>query len=326
MRTQLPAALFTPQGASASRASVASSLVACTSLVILAVLFAFGAIGSAQKLPWPNVGEDPIVTSVVGPSWLTHLGIPLSRTSLGQGSERYGPSPDQSREPRNESIGVRRSIEINGADLYRLNCQACHRAEGTGTPPEIRSVLGPVQGSSLALVRKRVQQQHDASAEKAARAKASRARADVLARMHKGGLRMPPRDYLQEEDMQALFAYLTQLAGSPDAKRQSTRVVSWARLGELVVKGTCHICHDAVGPAPTGSALLRGAIPSLETLLTTKSISEFVHKARDGEVVSLGNPELRHRGRMPVFYYLRDEEVAATYVYLATYPPQPARR
>jgi hypothetical protein len=25
---------------------------------------------------------------------------------------------------------------------------------------------------------------------------------------------------------------------------------------------------------------------------------------------------------MPVFYYLHDEEIAAAYVYLATYPPQ----
>ena len=140
--------------------------------------------------------------------------------------------------------------------------------------------------------------------------------------MHKGGLRMPPRDYLREDDMHVLFAYLTQLAGTPDPQRQSFRRVSWARLGELVVKGTCHICHDAVGPPPTDWALLNGAVPSLQSLLKTKSISEFVHKARKGEVVSLDDVVLQHRGRMPVFYYLRDEETAAAYVYLATYPPR----
>jgi hypothetical protein len=57
--------------------------------------------------------------------------------------------------------------------------------------------------------------------------------------------------------------------------------------------------------------------------MNTKSLREFVHKARNGEVVSLSDPVLQHRGRMPVFYYLRDEEVASAYVYLATYPPQP---
>jgi mono/diheme cytochrome c family protein len=177
--------------------------------------FAFHAIRGAQKLPWPNVGEDPIVTPVAGPSWLTHLGIGLRQTNLGQGAERYGPAPDQDRTARNESLSVPGTLRINGADLYRLNCQACHRAEG--------------------------------------------------------------------------------------------------------------ICHDAVGPRPSESALLRGAVPSLGSLLKIKSISEFVHKARKGEVVSYGDAWLRHRGRMPVFYYLRDEEVASAYVYLATYPPQPAR-
>ena len=133
---------------------------------------------------------------------------------------------------------------------------------------------------------------------------------------------MPPRGYLQDEDMQVLYGYLMQLAGTPHAAAHSSRVITWARLGELIVKGTCHICHDAVGPSPGGPALLAGSIPSLESMLRTKRIAEFVHKARNGEVVSLDDPVLRHRGRMPVFYYLHDEEAAAAYVYLATYPPR----
>ena len=36
----------------------------------------------------------------------------------------------------------------------------------------------------------------------------------------------------------------------------------------------------------------------------------------------MGDPALLHRGRMPVFHYLRDEEIAAAYVYLATYLPR----
>jgi hypothetical protein len=36
----------------------------------------------------------------------------------------------------------------------------------------------------------------------------------------------------------------------------------------------------------------------------------------------MGDPGLFHRGRMPVFYYLKDEEIAAAYLYLATYPPR----
>ena len=294
-------------------------LLAATSVFVLA------ASGAAQRLPWPNVGEDPIVKPVSGPSWLTHLGIALRETSLGQGAPRYGPPPGAPHMPANESLGVAGIVPMSGADLYRLNCQACHRAEGTGTPPEIHSLLAAVQGASVSLVRTRLRQESGPAAEPLARTEARRARADILARLHKGGRRMPPRDYLQEGDMDLLFAYLLELAAVPDGKRQSTHEVSWARRGELVVKGTCHICHDAVGPLPSDSARVRGAVPSLESVMKMKSLRDFVHKVRRGEVVSLSDPSLQHRGRMPVFHYLRDEEVASAYVYLATYPPQPGR-
>jgi mono/diheme cytochrome c family protein len=287
-----------------------------------ALLLALAFPGLAQKVPFPNVGEDPAVTPVAGPSWLTHLGVPINRTYLGQGSGRYGPSPDRSPEPRAEALGVRRTIELSGSDLYRLNCQACHGESGTGAPPEIKSVLGPVQGSSRALVQQHLQAQGDPAASADSKAAAGKARMAVVARLHKGGTRMPPRDYLQDEDVRVLFTYLTQLARTPEPQHPATRVVSWARLGELTVKGTCHICHDAVGERPSGSAMLQGAIPSLESLLKTKSVADFVHKARAGDAVQMGDPGLFHRGRMPVFYYLKDEEVAAAYLYLATYPPQ----
>jgi mono/diheme cytochrome c family protein len=143
----------------------------------------------------------------------------------------------------------------------------------------------------------------------------------IIQRLHKGGTRMPPRDYLTPEDVQMLFGYLKTLAQTPDAPRATTRTVTWARVGELTVKGTCHICHDATGAHPTDAALLRGAIPSLQSILTTKSVADFVHKARAGEAVNVGAAGY-HRGRMPVFYYLKDEEIASAYVYLATYPPQ----
>lgn len=288
----------------------------------LAAALALPVIVTAQRLPWPNVGEDPGVTPVSGPSWLHHLGLTLRRTWLGQGSGRYGPTPGRPEEARPEALSVRRTIELSGADLYRLNCQACHRESGTGAPPEIHSLLGPVQGASLVLVRRQLQAEHDASVARDTRVEAGAAHQKILTRLHKGGTRMPPRDYLQDADMNVLFAYLTRLAGVPDAQRQSTRTVTWARLGEITVKGTCHICHDSVGARPSDDAILAGAIPSLQSLLTTKTVAEFVRKARDGAVVRMGDVGTLHRGRMPVFYYLEDEEIVAAYMYLATYPPQ----
>lgn len=287
-----------------------------------AALVALVLPGAAQKLPpFPNTGEDPLVTAVTGPSWLTHLGLTVNRTYLGQGSGRLGPPPDQPKDSRAESLGVRRTIDLTGADLYRLNCQACHGESGTGTPAEVKSLLGPVRGSSRALVQQRLQAEHDATAAADSKDAAAQARMSIVTRLHKGGTRMPPRDYLKEDDVRVLFTYLTALAKTPDPQHPAVRVVSWARLGELTVKGTCHICHDAVGPRPSGSAMLQGAVPPLASLLQTKSVAEFVHKARAGDAVQMGDPALFHRGRMPVFNYLKDEEVAAAYLYLATYPP-----
>jgi hypothetical protein len=133
---------------------------------------------------------------------------------------------------------------------------------------------------------------------------------------------MPPLAHLQDGDFDAIYVYLTQLAGTPDASPQSSRTVSWARLGEHVIKGTCHICHDAVGPRPTGQTLLQGTIPPFTTLLEDKPVVDFVTKVRSGAPVMMGDPAFHYRGRMPVFSYLKDVEVAAAYMFLVDYPPQ----
>ena len=100
---------------------------------------------------------------------------------------------------------------------------------------------------------------------------AGQTKRDLYARIQHGGQKMPPREHLQESDLDMLYAYLTELAGTPDARPLTTKTVSWERSGENVVKGTCHICHDAVGPSPTEAALLNGAIPSFTTILTAKT-------------------------------------------------------
>jgi mono/diheme cytochrome c family protein/cytochrome c553 len=308
-------------GAGAGRRRRAAGLAVCLGAVGLLLA---GSSLAAQKTPWPNAGEDPGVTPVAGPSWLHHLGVSPATTRLGQGASHYGPSDEEPAAALNEPLGVRRTLVVTGHDLYRLNCQACHRDEGTGVPPEIRSVLGPVQGTSLEMVRKQLQATPHAPGD--ARAKADRARADLVARIRTGGQRMPARDHLQQGDINEILGYLTQLAGTPSPDLQSQRTITWARLGEHTVKGTCHICHDAVGPSPSADAIAKGAVPSLESLLATKSVAEFVRKARSGAHVVRGDVAVLHRGRMPVLDYLRAEDIAAAYMYLSTYPPQPGAR
>ena len=266
----------------------------------------------------------PGVTPVTGPSWLHQLNIPYAATSMGRASGRYGPGANESSTPDvgASTIAVRDSVVLTGEDLYRLNCEACHAAEGTGSPPEIKSALDLVQGSSLALVRRQLEQEGTVATAANVGAGAAKARADLFRRLREGGQRMPPHTHFGQADVEALYAYLTELAHTPDRPPQMHRTVTWARLGEHVIKGTCHICHDASGPRPTPEAMLEGAIPPLSIIHADNSRTSFISKAKNGAPLVAGRPSFHYRGRMPVFYYLRDEELAAAYDFLTAYPPQ----
>lgn len=289
-----------------------------------AVMAADDGASRGQAAHAAEVAAPPAVTPVAGPSWLTHLNIKDGNTSLGRGAGRYGPAPAEPHPAmRSASSPVAgHPTVLKGVDLYRFNCQACHRAEGTGSPPEIKSLIYLVQGSSFELVRRQLQGEGKTVGAAAIRTQAAHARTELYRRIREGGQRMPPLAHLDESDVDVLYAYLTELAGAPDAPPQSQRTVSWARLGEQVVKGTCHICHDAVGPRPTRDEMLRGVIPPLSVLRADNSQGSFMWKAGSGATVMAGRPSFHYRGRMPVFYYLRDEELAAAYDFLVAYPPR----
>jgi mono/diheme cytochrome c family protein len=260
---------------------------------------------AGQRSPAP--APAAAVTAVSGQSWLHKKGLEYRDTNMGRAGAagRYGPNPTDLAKPQPPvSLTAGTRMTLTAADIYRFNCQACHRAEGTGAPPEIKSILPAVQGTTL-------QQMRGAAVTKA----------DLFARIQKGGLKMPPRAHLTTADMEALYTYLTSLAGGGPAHAEGNVTVD--RVGENVVKGTCHICHDAVGPRPSDAAMLAGAIPSLASLMTDRSIVEFVNKAERGAVAVMGTPPVPHRGRMPVFYYLTDHELATAYLYLKRYPPAP---
>jgi mono/diheme cytochrome c family protein len=299
-------------------------------------LFLAGLISGATLLSADNASHgrqanhsavqsaDAIVTPVAGPSWLNQRKLTFRDSSLGRGAGRYGPTPGESHTatPRSMAFVPGQAKVMTGADLYRLNCQACHRAEGTGSPPAIRSLLSLVQGSSLELVRRQLHSEKKAVETATIQQQVARARGELYRRIREGGQLMPPFAHLQEADIDVLYAYLTELAHTPDARPQSQRTVTWHRLGEHVVKGTCHICHDAVGARPTGEALLQGAIPPLAVLVADNPPVTFISKVRDGAPVAMGRPSFHYRGRMPVFYYLQDVELAAAYDFLVAYPPQ----
>jgi mono/diheme cytochrome c family protein len=266
---------------------------------------------------------EPVVTPVAGPSWLKRLGLSYRSTSLGRASGRYGPNPNE-QTPRHEVLALPagRSVEVTGADLYRQNCQACHTAEGTGTPPDVRSLLPMVQGSSIQLMQQKLRHEGHGGDVATARKQAIQMKRDLYTRIRQGGEKMPARAHLDDADLEMLYAYLTKLADAPDTKPLTQRTVTWERLGETVVKGTCHICHDAVGPRPTAQASLNGAIPPLSALRADKSVVDFVNKVRSGAATTMGDLPFHYRGRMPVFFYLKGYELAAAYLFLNDFPPQ----
>jgi mono/diheme cytochrome c family protein len=287
----------------------------------------------------------PPVEAIVGPSWLKHLGLDLDQTKMGKMGGEGGPPetprvekmPELAAGPLGNAIrrfydlfrsdaGRARSalnepFQITGADLYRLDCRSCHGPDGAGAPPEINSLLGPVQATSPTLVRQHMKARGVAIDDAMVQSLTADAEKSLRKRIADGGKKMPPFHHLQGQEVDALVAYLKKLAGAPPTESREVPVTeSAARVGEHLVAGTCHICHDATGPGSGHMMMMGGVIPSLASFPEQKSLGEVVDKVRFGRSSMMG---MMGGDRMPVFGYLTNEEVAASYLYLASDPPQP---
>lgn len=291
------------------------------------MLMALLAVATSSMLPGQDAEtRDSSVTAVTGESWLQHLHRPFNETSMGK-TGQLGPAVFESAPGANEGrptpVFVTQSVPLHGSDVYRLNCQGCHGQTGQGAPPEINSIIDPVRGTSVTLVIQRMKSRGMDIGRAEAEQMAQQAGTALRQRLHQGGESMPPFPHLDEAEIKALVAYLDQLAGVPGAERQQVTVKeSSLRVGEHIVKSTCHTCHSAVGTNPTPEQLLNGAIPPLETLPLRVSEAQFVRKVTHGAPILMGNPAMFYRGRMPVFYYLTAEEAADAYLYLSLYPPR----
>ena len=277
-----------------------------------------------------GLGYAQVITPVAGASWLKQLHRPMSVSSLGQSSRVHGPAapmpsdwPVQRPIIKLSSKFTGQGTSLYGSDLYRFKCQGCHGPTGEGSPPEINSVLDPVRATSASMYVARMKKVGMDVTAKDAASLARNARTLLLDRLHKGGTDMPsPNPYLTTAEVNSLFAYLRQLAGIPGAQRQQVKLIEPPlRVGEHIVKSTCHICHAAFGPNPTPQDLLEGEIPPLNTLMARVSFNDFVTKVTAGMPVLEGRLSTPARGRMPVFTYLTPDEAADVYLYLSQYPP-----
>jgi cytochrome c len=298
----------------------------------------------ASSLGAQTVGSQRIaVTAARGESWLTHLHRSFDETSMGK-TGRLGPAAEdqdghitallaapqgQASFERTEfSSEVRNAdrtnpVTLRGSDLYRLSCRGCHGETGAGAPPEIGSVLNPVRATSPSLVLERMQGLRMQTSAAQAAEMARQSREALLDRIHNGGQEMPALSHLDEPEIESLLVYLKQLAAVPGAGNQEIEVTETrVRVGELIVKSTCHVCHAAEGENPTPAQIAAGAIPPLSALTWRVDESGLIRKVTEGAPVVMGAPAAACRGRMPVFYYLSEEEAADVYLHLAQYPPE----
>jgi mono/diheme cytochrome c family protein len=293
------------------------------------------------------------VTAVHGPSWIKHLGIQdISRTAMGQmggleparASRRKEPGLDgeESTVGEGDGTGIERmmgrifsnyrsnqnevarlmneTFRLAGSDLYRLNCQSCHSPNGTGKQPEINSLIGPVEGTSQTFIEnwgKRIGHPIDAEL---AQQLAADAVSTLRERLDNGGKKMPAFRHLKGDERDALIAYLQMLAGvSKEGVRRALVTESVARVGEHLVKGTCHICHDATGAGGGHMAMMMGVIPSLASLPVEKTMQDVVRQIEYGSM-----PMMSMMGGqvMPGYPYITENEGSAAYLYLVKYPPE----
>ena len=292
-------------------------------LAVTMCLVAFGVQAHARNFATADPGPQQI-TVVGGESWLNHLHRPFGETSMGK-TGRLGPPPGPTDESADgEQLGLvppsDNKVSLRGEDLYRLNCRGCHGEAGLGVPPEINSVIDPVRATSAPVLIQRMKSRGLDMSTVEATELAKQAQDALLQRLHKGGEAMPSFEYLDEAEIRSLLGYLKQLAGVPGAPQVSIWE-SPVRVGELIVKSTCHICHDATGANPTSQQLERGAIPPLETLTMRVDQLELIRKVTTGAPIIMGDPPTPHRARMPVFYYLTRQEASDAYIYLSTYRP-----
>jgi len=269
------------------------------------------------------------VTPVQGPSNLERLGLSMESSGMGR-TGQWGPTPTGDPLPLASvtySGNVAGPTTLSGADLYRLDCQPCHQADGGGAPPEINAIIGPVQATSAVVMFERMKRMGRPITPAFAVQLANGSRKDLMDRLKNGGKKMPSFGHLADGEIRALTAYLELLAGVPGAaERQSVVTEPGLRVGELLVKGTCHICHSATGSWPDPEELLQGALPPLGLLAKERAMNDVIRKVRHGTPVVMGRAMVSYRGRMPVFEYLKDDEVSAAYMYLLIYPPENAAR
>src|SRR5579859_7866637 len=134
-----------------------------------------------------------VVTPVTGPSTLNHLGLSIDRSSMGWDGQMgtppinvptQAPPPASAEKPAGDFV-------LSSADLYRVSCRACHKPDGSGVPPQINSIVGPVQSASAEWTTARMKERGRPIDPKFIRQLTSLTETDLQKRLKVGGHDMP---------------------------------------------------------------------------------------------------------------------------------------
>jgi mono/diheme cytochrome c family protein len=255
-----------------------------------------GALALAVAAPAPGVESG--VTPARGPSLVARLRAGVDWTAFGRvGEGESAAAPTAHAAGRAPGAWLTEGFALAGADLYRLNCRACHGPDGKGGRSGIPPLWGAVEKAPVA------------TGEPGGEIR-------VRHRLVEGGRVMPNFLHLTAEETSLLIGHLRTL-GRPEVKTPaSTLRQSALRVGEHVVKATCQICHDAVAGPDRMPA--DAQVPTLGEMTEKFAAAEFVRKTRAGSATVRGEP-----GRMPRFDYLATEELEAAYVFLIAFSPEP---
>lgn len=215
-----------------------------------------------------------------------------SNSATPPSSPKSGPTTNL--EPRDTAVAAdppapppASARRLGGSDVYRINCQACHGPNGSGTP----------QAPTLT---------------KFARALATgEGEGDLRRRLASGGEKMPAFPYLGEAEVRAVLGHLRELGGGPPAPDVAVAALSGSALGERIYRSNCASCHDASRTASSGM------------MCQPASLAGATERFSKQQVMNLLDVGV---GPMPAFGHLSVPERDALWAYLGTIEGEPGAR
>jgi mono/diheme cytochrome c family protein len=174
-------------------------------------------------------------------------------------------------------------VDIDGPELYRLNCAGCHGIERQGNPPTFPSLIN---------------------------VKDKKSKAEIVTQVKNGKGVMPPMTHLADAEINAIVSYLY----NEEPKINENLIVeemSVAQKGEMLFKSNCISCHRSItsDPLPQNS---NTKVCGMMEPATLSGVPTWYNKDEFAQILDRGPCY------MPSFSFMHQDDKDAVYDYLAT--------